>query len=478
MKVLFVASEVAPYSKTGGLGDVAGALPAALAARGHEVQVVTPRYGSVSTAGLGPAQTPLTLQFPFGPIIARYRTVQLANRLQLIFVEEEEFFGSRPDLYGYPDDARRFGFFAMAALWHARASGFDPEVVHLNDWQPGLAAVALRTSFAIRARCVTTIHNIAYQGNFPASAAGELAVPASMFNPQGVEFYGNFSFLKAALVYSDALTTVSPSYALEVQTPEGGSGLDGLLRHRRADFTGILNGIDTQAWNPDADPLLPALFSRDDISGKEVCTRALLKEFGLSPGSRGPVFGSVGRMADQKGVELWQQQVQVQLARGACAVVLGSGDKPLEEKWLQLAQQFPDRLGVKIGFDEGTAHRVEAGSDFFVMPSKFEPCGLNQMYSLRYGAVPIVRAVGGLRDTVVDLKSPHATGIVFEPYSAEALGEACERAWDLWLDAPQLFAVRRRGMAQDFSWDRSAAEYERVYAGRSPVDSAKLWAKQ
>ena len=464
--MLYLASEVAPYSKTGGLGDVAAALPVALAARGHEVEVVTPRYGSVSTLGLGPVETPLTLPFPFAEKVARFRSLRLGARLKLTFVEEETYFGRHSHLYGAADDALRFGFFAIAALSYSRVTGFDPDVVHLNDWQPGLAALALRTSLKGRALCVTTLHNLAYQGNFSPSDAPAVGVPWSFFNPQGVEFYGHFSFLKMALVYSDALTTVSPSYAIEIQTKEGGNGMDGLLRHRAADLTGILNGIDDQAWNPEQDSHLAAPFSRDDISGKEQCTRALLKEFGLPVTPRGPVFGSVGRMAEQKGVELWQQVVEQQLHRGAYAVVLGSGDSHHEQEWKRLAQRHPNRLAVKIGFDEGIAHRVEAGSDFFVMPSKFEPCGLNQMYSLRYGTVPIVRAVGGLKDTVVDLKEPGATGIVFGPYSVEALVEACDRAWSLWNDAPQLFAVRRRGMALDFSWNRSAAQYEAVYAVR------------
>jgi starch synthase len=464
LKVLFLASEVAPYSKTGGLGDVAAALPEALAARGHQVRVMTPRYGSVSTRRLGPATTPITLQLPFGAVTAQFRTHQ-ANGVEVVFVEEEHFFGRRPALYGEPDDARRFGFFALASLAHARFTAFAADVVHLNDWQPGLAALALKRSFTSPARTVTTLHNLAYQGNFDKSAMPELGVPWDLFTPQGVEFYGHFSFLKTAVIFSDALTTVSPSYAREIQTPEGGNGLDGLLRHRRERLTGILNGIDVDEWNPETNPHLTAPFSRDDISGKELCTRALLKEFGLGPGPRGPVFGSVGRMVDQKGVELWQQTVVAQLKRGGYAVVLGSGERQFEAGWLALAAHFPTRLGVRLGFDEGVAHRIEAGSDFFVMPSKFEPCGLNQMYSLRYGAVPIVRAVGGLRDTVVDLaRADAATGISFAAFSAAALSEACERAWALWSDAPRLFAVRRRGMALDFSWDRSAAQYEGVYA--------------
>jgi starch synthase len=465
LKVLFLASEIAPYSKTGGLGDVAGALPAALAARGHQVRVVTPRYGTVSSSGLGPAQTPLTLDFPFGSVTARFRTLVPRKNLELVFLEQEQFFGSRPRVYGEPDDAQRFGFFAMAALAHAQFTGFAPEVVHLNDWQTGLAALALKRSFAdLGARSVVTIHNLAYQGNFPSAVVPQLGIPWELFNPQGVEFYGNFGFLKTALVYSDAITTVSPSYAREIQTHEGGHGLDGLLRHRTSHVTGILNGIDDVAWNPATDTALQAPFSRDDISGKEACTRALLEEFGLPKAPRGPVFGSVGRMAEQKGVELWQQVVQAQLVRGAFAVVLGSGEAHHEDAWRALAARFPKRLAVRIGFDEAVAHRIEAGSDFFVMPSKFEPCGLNQMYSLRYGAIPIVRAVGGLKDTVVDLTQPNPTGISFDEFSPAGLFEACERAWGLWQDAPKLFAVRRRGMAQDFSWDHSAAQYEAVYA--------------
>ncbi len=458
-------SEVAPYSKTGGLGDVAGALPSALARRGHQVRVVSPRYGCVSTDGLGPARSPLTLQFPFGSATARFRSSVAAGGYEAVFVEQDHYFGSRQGLYGEPDDARRFGFYALAALAHAQATGFIADVVHLHDWQPGLAALALKRAFSSPTRVVTTLHNLAHQGNFDRQTAPDLGVPWDLFHSQGVEFYGHFSFLKTAIAFSDALTTVSPTYAQEIQTPEGANGLDGLLRHRKAVLTGILNGIDATEWNPDQDTHLAAPFTRDDISGKEHCTRALLQEFGLGPHPRGPVFGSVGRMADQKGVELWQQVVQTQLQRGGYAVVLGSGERRFEDAWRALARQFPTRLGVRIGFDEGVAHRIEAGSDFFLMPSKFEPCGLNQLYSLRYGAIPIVRAVGGLRDTVVDLSVQNdATGIWFEDFSVAALAGACERAWALWDDAPRLFAVRRRGMAQDFSWDRSAAQYEAVYA--------------
>jgi starch synthase len=465
LKLLFLASEVAPFSKTGGLGDVAGALPVALAARGHTVRVVSPRYGVVSTAGMGPPGGALSLRFPYGERTATFRTLKTRG-VEWVFVEQQDFFGSRQNIYGSPDDARRFSFFSLIALAHAKATGFSPDAVHLNDWQTGLAALALHEGPAPRPRTVTTIHNIAYQGNFDPPTVPDLGVSWNLFHPQGVEFYGQFSFMKTALVYSDAITTVSPTYAEELQTPEGANGMDGLLRHRKAALSGILNGIDVEEWNPDKDTHLAAPFTRDDISGKEICTRALIDELKLkvpTPGPRGPIFGSVGRMADQKGVELWQEVVVKQLKRGGFAVVLGSGEKRFEDAWRKLAAQFPGRLAVQVGFDEGLAHRIEAGSDFFVMPSKFEPCGLNQMYSLRYGTVPIVRSVGGLVDTVVDLSEPESTGIRFEAFAPQALERACDRAWALWHDAPGIFAVRRRGMAQDFSWNRAAAQYEGVY---------------
>ncbi len=473
MRVLFVASEVAPWSKTGGLADVASALPRALAARGHQVRVVSPKYGHIDP-GAAPSGPPLPLRFPAFEATARATSLEL-HGVEHVFIAEKHFF-DRPGVYGeqggeYSDNARRFAYFTTAALAHAQVTGFAPEVVHLNDWQTGLGALAVKRGFVGtpigRARVVCTIHNLAYQGNFEKHAMNDLGLPWELFGPDGLEFYDRLSFLKAGLVWADALTTVSPSYAREIQTPAGGHGLDGVLRDRSAALTGILNGVDTEQWGPAKDPMIPARFSREALAGKEECTRALLRRFGLPLEPRWPVFGVVGRMADQKGVELWQQTLERLLEQPVRVVVMGSGEPRFEQGYLALERRFRDRFAVWIGFDEPLAHLVEAGSDFFVMPSKFEPCGLNQMYSLLYGTVPVVRSVGGLKDTVVDLSEREATGVRFEAYSAEALLSALERARGLWAEPKQLLEVRRRGMAQDFSWDRAAQAYERVYRGDS-----------
>jgi len=339
--------------------------------------------------------------------------------------------------------------------------------VHLNDWQTGLGALMLKRGFAGsalgRARIVFTVHNLAYQGNAEKHLMNELGLPWDLFTTEGLEFYDHLSFLKAGLVYSDALTTVSPTYAKEIQTADGGHGLDGLLRGRATALTGILNGVDVEQWNPATDSLLPARYSPGAMENKEQCRLELLKRFGLPAEPRWPVFGVVGRMADQKGVELYQQVLPRWLERNVRAVVMGSGERRFEQGYVELERRFRDRFAVRVGFDEALAHLIEAGSDFFVMPSKFEPCGLNQMYSLRYGTVPVVRSVGGLKDTVADLSEPKATGIRFEPYTAEALLGALERAYALWAEPKQLAEVRARGMAQDFSWDAAAQKYEAVY---------------
>ncbi|MCC6335645.1 MAG: glycogen synthase GlgA [Myxococcales bacterium] len=469
MQVLFLSSEVAPFSKTGGLGDVAGALPSALAALGHQVLVVTPLYLGVPREGLEDAGA-LTLTFPFGPVTARLRQRPGGDGLTHVFVDVPPFF-ERPGLYGHPDDARRFAAFTMAGLSHAQARGFLPDVVHANDWPAGLAALALKRGYAHtplgNARTVFTIHNLAYQGNFPKSELEALGLPWSLYTVDGVEFYDQLSFMKAALKSFDVLTTVSPSYAKEIQTPLGGHGLDGVLRARSKELSGILNGVDVREWNPATDVLLPARFTSMELSGKARCRQALLDAYGLdAPPDGQPIFGMVGRMVEQKGVDLLLDTVPRVLEQGARAVVLGSGEPAFEARWRQLAQRFPTRLGVKVGFDNALAHLIEAGSDFFLMPSRFEPCGLNQMYSLLYGAVPVVRDVGGLKDTVVDVAQPQGTGLVFSELTSAGLSRALLRALDLFRRPDEYRQVQRRGMAQDFSWQRSARAYEALYRTR------------
>ncbi|MEW6432855.1 MAG: glycogen synthase GlgA [Myxococcota bacterium] len=470
MRVLFLASEVAPFSKTGGLGDVAGALPAALAALGHEVLVVTPLYQGVARDGLADEAGPLSLEFPFGGVSVRYRALASGERLTHVFVDVPQFF-DRPALYGYPDDARRFAAYTMASLSFAQARGFVPDVVHGNDWPVGLAALALQLGYAHtpigRARTVFTIHNLAYQGNFPKGELEALGLPWSLYTVDGVEFYDQLSFMKAALRTFDVLTTVSPSYAQEIQTPLGGHGLDGVLRARAKDLHGIVNGVELREWNPATDVLLPARFTGADLTGKAVCRAALLEAYGLdAPPPGQPVFGVVGRMVEQKGVDLLQAVLPRVLEQGARAVVLGRGEATFEARWRELATRFPKRLGVRVGFDNALAHLIEAGSDFFLMPSRFEPCGLNQMYSLLYGSVPVVREVGGLKDTVVDVTRPGGTGIVFPEATSDGLARAVLRAVELFRRPDEYRQVQRRGMAQDFSWERSARAYEALYRAR------------
>ncbi len=483
MRVLFLSSEVAPFSKTGGLGDVAGALPAALASLGHEVRVVSPLYGSVPREGLHPEKTSFVLTFPYGSREARFQSTTPRDGLTFSFLEQPDFFG-KSGLYGelgaeFPDNARRFAFFSVASLTYAQAIGFIPDVVHLNDWQTGLAALALVSGFQRtalgRARSVFTIHNLAYQGNYSWAEVEALGIPWSRYTAEGVEFYGKLSFMKAGLSYADAITTVSPTYAREIQTPEGGVGFDGVLRAKKEKLHGILNGVDVREWNPATDVLLPARYTTEDLSGRAKCKEALLGAFGLERPKPGkPLFGFVGRMVEQKGVDLLLGALPSLLEHGAAAVVLGTGESRFENAWRGLSHRFPKRLGGRIGFDNALAHLIEAGSDFFVMPSRFEPCGLNQMYSSLYGSVPIVREVGGLGDTVTDEQRPGGTGIVFQEPSVEALRVALHRAQALFQDPERYARVRRSGMVKDFSWEGAARKYDALYRSLLPPASLEV----
>lgn len=473
MKILFLSSEVVPWSKTGGLADVAGALPQALAALGHEVLVATPHYGSISPEGLEPAGPPLTLRFPFGQETATFHLASPAPGYRVLFVGNPRFF-ARDGIYGdafgeFGDNHRRFAFFTMAALSGSQRMNFPAEIVHLNDWQTGLAALALRRGYRgtalEHAKTVFTIHNLAYQGVYPKSAMDDLGLPWDVFVTGGVEFYDQLSFLKAALSYSDALTTVSERYAEEIRTPEAGWGVDGLLRGRSRDLHGILNGVDVEEWNPATDPHLPARFQARDLSGKDVCKRALLAEYGLPAEPAAPLFGIISRMVSQKGFDILLPVVRRLLSEGTGMrlVVLGTGEPRFEGAFQELARSFPDKVAVRIGYDVGLSHRIEAGSDFFFMPSLYEPCGLNQMYSLLYGTLPIVRAVGGLDDTVRDFSEPGGNGVKFAAFNEEALYEATTRALTLYGQPARLGEVRRVGMGADFSWSRSAARYVSLY---------------
>ncbi|MGV3623617.1 MAG: glycogen synthase GlgA [Archangium sp.] len=466
MHVLFLSSEVAPFSKTGGLGDVAGALPPALARRGHSVRVVSPLYQSIPRANLTRFGAAIRLAFPFGEL--EVNTWRAPGEVEWVFIECARAF-DRPGIYGHGDDARRFALLSMAALSTAQRDGFDADVVHANDWPTGLALLALKHGYAHttlgKARRVFTIHNLAYQGIAPKHEMDALGIPWSLFNTDGVEFYDRLSFMKAALVSADVLTTVSPQYAKEIQTKQFGVGLEGLLSYRRNSLHGILNGVDTEAWNPATDVFLPVRYTAHDLAPRERCRSELIASCRIEAPVPGmPLFGVISRMTGQKGADLLHAALPRLLEQGASAIVLGSGEEPVQNAWKAMAARYPKRLHVRLGFDESLAHRIEAGVDFFLMPSRFEPCGLNQMYSLLYGSVPVVHGVGGLKDTVVDISRENGTGIVFDVPSGDALYEALVRAVSLFRDTPRFEAVQRRGMQQDFGWHQAAARYEALYA--------------
>ncbi len=471
VRILFPASEVQPFSKTGGLADVAGALPKALGALGHQVRVVTPLYRCVDRSTLTPSSRRFTVRFPFGAVEIAISETTLPNDVRVVFVDVPSLF-DRATLYGdaqgdFEDNARRFAVLSMAALTDAQLDGFVPDVVHCHDWQTGLVPLALRRAFSApfpRAKSVLTLHNLAYQGGFQKSVLPELGIPWTDFTPQGVEFWDYFSMLKTGIVFADALTTVSPTYAKEICSPRGGFGLDGVLLEKKSGVTGIVNGIDTSEWSPATDVYLPARFSDVELEGRTVCRRALLEALRVNPPANGmPLFGVIGRMVAQKGADLLHAALPVFLEHGATVVVLGSGADEFERGWRTLESRYPLRVGVRLGYDDGLAHLIEAGSDFFLMPSRFEPCGLNQLYSQRYGSVPIVHAVGGLADTVSDVKTGEGTGLTFHGATVEAVQGALRRAVELFADEAAYRAVQRRGMRRDFSWDASAKKYDELY---------------
>ena len=467
-----VASEAAPFAKTGGLADVLGSLPAALARLGDEVAVVIPRYRAV------PIEDAPVLDLP---IYLGGRTFPTAiheiphHGVRYFFVDCPPLY-DRPGIYGeaggdYPDNHLRFAVLNQAAIAVARRL-FRPQVFHAHDWQAGLLPVYLRENLALDptftgVRCVFTIHNLGYRGDFPASAVSEIGLKRALFHPEGLEFFGQLSFLKAGIVWADWVNTVSPTYAREIQTPEFGFGMDGLLRADSAKLSGILNGVDYDEWSPDTDSHLPAQYSSGDLAGKRVCKAALLEEMGLPAHLDRPLLGVVSRFADQKGMDLVAAAAVSPDGAGdsplekAALVVLGSGDPVLERNFRELAAAHPQRIAVRVGYNEGLAHRIEAGADMFLMPSRYEPCGLNQIYSLRYGTVPVVRSTGGLQDTV-----DSTTGFKFTGRSAADLTGAVASALEAFKDRAGWIARMRRGMAKDFSWDASAREYQKLYGAR------------
>jgi starch synthase len=477
--VLIIGSEVHPFSKTGGLADVLGALPLALGRLGWDVLVAVPRYRGTS-AGTLVERSRLQLGGAFADV--GYFQHPMAPCVNALLVDEPTLY-DRDRLYAtdfgeYPDNARRFALLVRASLEYVARRGRRPTVVHGHDWHAGLAAVYLNTIYASHpvlggVGSVFTIHNMAYQGLFDPDWLPRLDLPWSLLNSEQLEFWGKISFLKGGINHADVITTVSPQYAREIQTPQFGYGFDGILRRRSRNLFGILNGIDTVEWDPARDPHLPKPFSADDLSGKQAAKVRALERYGLPTDGRAlkrPLVGMISRMVDQKGFDLIAALSDELPRLDASFVVLGTGDARYQELWQGLGRRYPDRISARIGFDESLAHLVEAGADMFLMPSRFEPCGLNQMYSLRYGTVPIVRRVGGLADTVREVdealsgeEKKKANGFVFQDYTPPALLETLRRALATFKNRARWRALQTAGMAEDHSWDRSAREYVKIY---------------
>ncbi|MBS3803281.1 MAG: glycogen synthase GlgA [Oleiphilaceae bacterium] len=474
--VLFVSSEVFPLAKVGGLADVSASLPQALMKLGHKVHLLLPAYPSaMAKAASKRKKEPIAELIVQGYQVRVWQSVLPGTSLVLWLVDVPELFDrpgnpyQNPEGHDWPDNAQRFGLFARVAAMLAldRAGlNWQPEVVHCNDWQSALVP-ALLDGQPARPATVFTVHNLAYHGWFPYSTFQELALPMHFWSHERLEFHGQLAFIKGGLVYADRVTTVSPTYAEEIQTEAFGQGLDGLIRHRHDRLVGILNGIDEQEWNPARDPHIIRAYEADNLDGKVACKAALQESQGLEIQPDAPLAGFIGRLVDQKGVDLIVEVLPGLLDSGCQVAMLGSGSPELEAVIAEVAARYPGRMSVFIGYDEGLAHRITAGADIFLMPSRFEPCGLNQMYSLHYGTLPVVHAVGGLRDTVFDettTTSAQANGFSFEPATAAALWSALARCLECYGNKKHWKTLQRNAMEQDFSWDRSARAYSDVYS--------------
>ncbi|RJP73897.1 MAG: glycogen synthase GlgA [Candidatus Abyssobacteria bacterium SURF_17] len=476
MRILLAASEMVPFSKTGGLADVAGALTKALSRLGHEVIAVTPLYKSVKEKGFAiedidcPFGVPISNREEYGEIFR----ATLDNGVTVYFIGKAAYY-DREQLYrtqqgDYPDNAERFIFFSKAVLELCKVLKINPDVIHCNDWQTGLVPLYLHT---LQSRepvfqntaTVFTIHNIGYQGLFWHLDMHLTNLPWDLFMPDGIEFYGKINLLKAGIIGADILNTVSPRYAREIQTPEFGAGLEGILRKRSDRLFGVLNGVDYDEWNPESDKYLVANYGPADLSGKAQCKRDLAEQFGLPVSDHMPVIGVVSRLDNQKGFDILAPVMDDIVEQGYQFVLLGTGDKEYHALFEKLAKKHAKRVGVKLLFSNELAHKVEAGADIFLMPSRYEPCGLNQMYSLKYGTVPLVRATGGLDDTVVDYAASPANGngFKFEEYSSTALLAKLAEARKFYENPEEWNRIIQNGMACDFSWDASAGRYEELY---------------
>lgn len=474
LRILIVAAEMAPLNSTGGLAEVIAALPEALRKRGHDVRVAMPCYGHIPSAQRGEpcgmVVAPMGAHTEYGQL---RQTETGASGVPLYLVEHNAYFG-REFPYGtreqeYPDNAERFSFFCLALLDGIPKTGWMPDVVHCHDWHAAAMPLFLKSRYASDPNwrgvaSVFTIHNIAFQGRYHADKLAATGLDPLLYDQGEIEFHGDMNLMKGALLLSDKISTVSQRYAQEIQTPEFGEGLDGILRARVKDLCGILNGVDYETWHPSRDPALPQAFDADHMDGKMVCKRALQDGFGLTH-SDAPLFGMVSRLYWQKGVDLLAEAATMLENESWQLAVLGAGEAGLEARMLDLAARHPGRVGISLKYDADLSHLVQAGSDFVLMPSRYEPCGLGQMYGLAYGAVPVVRRTGGLADSVRDVNPVYelrgeSNGISFVPKTSGALARAMQRALALYAEPKRYRAVQRRGMLQDFSWARSSEAYE------------------
>jgi starch synthase len=476
MRILLASSEVHPYSKTGGLADMVGALGKALAKAGHHIWIVTPLYAGIRERLGGSEHASLHLDLPLGGEFVRGDVVEFkaAPRLRVCFVRQPDMF-ERENLYqengrDYPDNSKRFIFFSKAVVEVARRLVRPPDIIHVHDWQASLVSLLIRSlrergGWGMAPKVLLTIHNLAYQGVFPAVDFGLTNLSWDYFTTPYAEYYGQMNCLKAGIMSADGLSTVSPRYAREILTSEFGCGLDGCLRARHAMLRGILNGVDYEEWNTESNPHLRHGFNVNAIEGKIAEKLDLQQELGLSRSADRPLFGTISRLAEQKGIDLLLGALEEMVPSGIQFILLGSGLQELEEAFRKLAVRHSNQVSVKIGFDPGLSHRIEAGCDFFLMPSRFEPCGLNQMYSLRYGTIPVVRRTGGLDDSVLDATDDPslANGIKFGNPSPRALANAIRKGLIIYGDPILLRHYQRNGMLTDFSWDRTRKEYEDLY---------------
>lgn len=476
MKIVFATPEAVPFAKTGGLADVCGSLPKALVKLGHQVILILPKYRRIQEKDLGLTRREEALRVPISARMepAEIYTGKLEENLEVLFIRKDAYY-DREQLYGTPDgdfedNAERFTFFSRAVVEAILGLDLQPDIIHCHDWQTGLVPVFQKTLYRYAsplasAATIFTIHNIGYQGLFWHYDMHLTNLGWELFNPKALEFYGKLNFLKGGIVFADAVTTVSEKYMEEIQTPEYGAGLDGVLRDRKGALYGILNGVDYGEWSPETDPFIVKSYSAMDLTGKAECKADLQEQFGLPRNPQIPLLAMISRLTEQKGFDLIASIIDELMAREVQFVLLGTGEEKYHQLFQKIHQRFPQQMGLRITFDNGLAHKIEAGADCFLMPSRYEPCGLNQIYSLRYGTVPVVRATGGLDDTIEDFdpSTGRGNGFKFKEYSPAGLMATLERALRAYAQKDLWRSLMLQGMAADFSWQKSAKRYEQVY---------------